>query len=208
MTTRLKIAPTSLRSQRHDYDNATGVELILNSMERTNSRRRKAEVADIDASRDDATTSAQYVSSRTPEEDLKTPGPKSSWHLRTARYLLVVLMFGLLAVVLSDRIKNYPSSFGPFSTGVLRPEPESKDGFTNIGIRLNPADHVHRPSTTLRFDWRITKGFRSPDGVRKEVYLINGQFPGEPIEARSGDRVIVNVTNLLRDEGSPFIGTV
>jgi len=33
------------------------------------------------------------------------------------------------------------------------------------------------------------------------VYLINDQFPGETIEARSGDRIIVNVTNCLGNEG-------
>lgn len=30
-------------------------------------------------------------------------------------------------------------------------------------------------ATTTRHTWRITKGIRSPDGVEKSVYLINGR---------------------------------
>lgn len=41
-------------------------------------------------------------------------------------------------------------------------------------IELHPQDHVHRPAATQYLDWRVTSGFRRPDGVLKRVYLING----------------------------------
>jgi hypothetical protein len=41
-------------------------------------------------------------------------------------------------------------------------------------IILYPTDHVHRPTKTLNHHWNITKGYKSPDGVHKLVYLING----------------------------------
>ncbi|RDW68218.1 hypothetical protein BP5796_08875 [Coleophoma crateriformis] len=70
-----------------------------------------------------------------------------------------------------------------------------------VGILLHPEDHVHRKPQTLNYDWVVTSGVRSPDGVQKQVYLINGDFPGPTIEARTGDTITVSVTNALDDEG-------
>ena len=67
-------------------------------------------------------------------------------------------------------------------------------------FRLHPADHVYREPATIRQTWEITSGPLRPDGVLKRVYLINDQFPGPTVEARSGDRVIIEVTNALEDE--------
>ena len=66
---------------------------------------------------------------------------------------------------------------------------------------LHPEDHTNREATTLRYQWRITRGQRRPDGVLKEVYLINDAFPGPTVEARSGDRLVVEVENGLHNEG-------
>ncbi|CRL29634.1 Cupredoxin [Penicillium camemberti] len=67
-------------------------------------------------------------------------------------------------------------------------------------IQLHPEDHVYRPAATQYLDWRVTSDFRRPDGVLKRVYLINGLFPGPTVEARSGDTLIITVTNALPDE--------
>ncbi|CAI7589723.1 unnamed protein product [Penicillium crustosum] len=67
-------------------------------------------------------------------------------------------------------------------------------------IELHPEDHVYRPAATQYLDWRVTSDFRRPDGVLKRVYLINGLFPGPTVEARSGDTLIITVTNALPDE--------
>jgi hypothetical protein len=39
---------------------------------------------------------------------------------------------------------------------------------------LHPQDHVHRAPKTIRLTWNVTQELRSPDGVAKSVYLING----------------------------------
>jgi hypothetical protein len=70
-----------------------------------------------------------------------------------------------------------------------------------IGIELHPTNHVFRGPKTITHYWTITSGFLSPDGVKKEVYLVNGDLPGPTIQCRSGDKLVVHVTNSLADEG-------
>ncbi|KAF5987570.1 putative multicopper oxidase [Fusarium bulbicola] len=77
----------------------------------------------------------------------------------------------------------------------------SDDATGHLGYRLHPQDHARRPPTTLTLNWTITTGTRSPDGVEKRVYLVNDEFPGPLIEARSGDRLVIHVDNGLQDEG-------
>lgn len=67
-----------------------------------------------------------------------------------------------------------------------------------LGIELHPDNHVFRAPKTITHHWAITSGFRFPDGVKKEVYLVNDEFPGPTIECRSGDRLVVHVTNALK----------
>ncbi|KAJ5883361.1 multicopper oxidase-domain-containing protein [Penicillium subrubescens] len=67
-------------------------------------------------------------------------------------------------------------------------------------IELRPEDHVYRPPVTQHLDWRITSGQRRPDGVLKEIYLINDLFPSPTIEARSGDTLLITVTNAVEEE--------
>ena len=71
------------------------------------------------------------------------------------------------------------------------------DDFT---FQLHPKNHIDRPSKRIEVEWNITKGERRPDGVAKQFYLINDQFPGPLLEARSGDELVVRVRNLLRDD--------
>ncbi|KAG9857101.1 hypothetical protein KCU98_g1186, partial [Aureobasidium melanogenum] len=68
---------------------------------------------------------------------------------------------------------------------------------TRLNIQLHPEDHAKREPSTLMYKWQITSAVQSPDGVEKLVYLINGQFPGPIIEARSGDRIVIEVENAL-----------
>ncbi|KAF7196718.1 Iron transport multicopper oxidase fetC [Pseudocercospora fuligena] len=77
---------------------------------------------------------------------------------------------------------------------------EFRTDFRNVS-RLNPEDHVNREPKTLKHKWRVTSGLRRPDGVLRRVYLVNGQFPGPTIEARSGDEIIIEVENTLEQDG-------
>jgi FtsP/CotA-like multicopper oxidase with cupredoxin domain len=68
-------------------------------------------------------------------------------------------------------------------------------------FQLHPQDHMYRQPTTLRQSWNVTSGFRRPDGVLKQLNLVNDAFPGPLLEARSGDRLIIDAYNGLEDEG-------
>ena len=54
----------------------------------------------------------------------------------------------------------------------------SNDATGQIAIPLHPKEHATREPKTLEFNWDVTRGTASPDGVEKEVYLVNGQFLG------------------------------
>ncbi|RFN44680.1 multicopper oxidase [Fusarium flagelliforme] len=98
--------------------------------------------------------------------------------------IILVLAIGLVTILHTKTVR-------PTDNG----EPE------HLAYLLHPQENASRPPTTLVFNWTITSGFKSPDGVVKQVYLVNGQFPGPLIEARSGDRIVVHVRNDLADEG-------
>lgn len=87
---------------------------------------------------------------------------------------------------LSESFPNHPSS--NLDSG-------SSDG--TLAILLHPEDHVYRRPTQQTHYWNVTSKYRSPDGVLKKIYLINGQFPGPLIECRAGDRLTIHVTNQL-----------
>ncbi|EKG22522.1 Multicopper oxidase type 1 [Macrophomina phaseolina MS6] len=74
----------------------------------------------------------------------------------------------------------------------------------SLGQNLHPREHVVRAPSVRHYSWKVTKAFRYPDGVKKAVYLINDGFLGPTVEARSGDRLVIEVQNALEDEGLSF----
>lgn len=57
----------------------------------------------------------------------------------------------------------------------------------HLAITLHPGDHVLRGPEIVSFRWNITKGYRSPDGVKKLVYLINGSRIGRYLRSVEAD---------------------
>ncbi|KAM0240797.1 hypothetical protein ACHAP5_007832 [Fusarium lateritium] len=110
--------------------------------------------------------------------------------LCTVRWIATVIVVSLLSV------------FGLIITSYsARKRFSENDQDTPLAYRLHAHEHTSRPPTTLVSSWNVTAGLRSPDGVEKRVYLINDEFPGPLIEARSSDRVVVQVHNGLLEEG-------
>ncbi|KAJ8432597.1 hypothetical protein Cgig2_008682 [Carnegiea gigantea] len=52
------------------------------------------------------------------------------------------------------------------------------------------------------FTWRVTYGHISPLGIRQQVIMINGQFPGPEIDCVTNDNLIISVENHLSE---PFL---
>lgn len=52
---------------------------------------------------------------------------------------------------------------------------------------------------TRHYDFTISRGLLSPDGVLRDVMFVNGQFPGPVIEANWGDWIQVTVHNNITD---------
>ncbi|KAL9083606.1 MAG: hypothetical protein Q9159_005677 [Coniocarpon cinnabarinum] len=69
---------------------------------------------------------------------------------------------------------------------------------TSANIILK-SSKVPRTGVTRYYDFDIARGTLSPDGYEKEGMLVNGQFPGPPIEACLGDMITVNVHNSIQN---------
>ncbi|KAG5977890.1 hypothetical protein E4U55_006455 [Claviceps digitariae] len=105
----------------------------------------------------------------------------------------LLYLIGLHSIRFNKLADEALTSTSPIPTS---PDSTAETGGSDDGvILLHPEQHIYREAKTVRFDWTITAETRSPDGVAKLIYLINGQFPGPLIEARSGDQVEVNVYN-------------
>ncbi|KAF0514371.1 multicopper oxidase [Gigaspora margarita] len=50
------------------------------------------------------------------------------------------------------------------------------------------------------YNIKITKEPYAPDGFKRDIYLVNGQFPGPLIECNKGDVLVINVENCLNED--------
>ncbi|KAG8932235.1 hypothetical protein FRC02_001440 [Tulasnella sp. 418] len=57
-------------------------------------------------------------------------------------------------------------------------------------------------AATKAFSLDITAGTSAPDGVTREVFLINGKTPGDPLIATEGDDIEVTVINHVSEEAT------
>ncbi|CAG8717079.1 6019_t:CDS:2, partial [Racocetra fulgida] len=60
------------------------------------------------------------------------------------------------------------------------------------------SNNVNCPQGEERvYDLIISKGFFAPDGFGRDMFLINGTFPGPTISCNKGDVLVLNVKNVL-----------
>ncbi|KAM3430332.1 hypothetical protein MY4824_007744 [Beauveria thailandica] len=123
-------------------------------------------------------------------ENMSTKSAKRSWKIRVPFWLISIVFLVVAALLVGPYI-------GLHRQRLVYKQPPTRE---QVAIPLHPQLHMNRDVETLHLDWVITTGIRSPDGVQKRVYLVNGEFPGPTIEARSGDRITVTVRNRLSDE--------
>lgn len=96
-------------------------------------------------------------------------------------------------------------------------------GIKNNGVNQNASEEISQPSWRLDTQknytvdssvWRAQKGHQNrhyffnisklvevaPDGIKRNLTVINGQYPGPLIEANAGDTLFIHVNNLMEDE--------
>ncbi len=66
--------------------------------------------------------------------------------------------------------------FLPPSGGV---QSDGGSGSPGLGIVLHPELHVSRGPKTIFMQWDVTEEILQPDGVKKNVYLVNGKSLNE-----------------------------
>jgi FtsP/CotA-like multicopper oxidase with cupredoxin domain len=130
--------------------------------------------------------------------DAENSGRDYSKWLRPFGLFSSTLILAII-VVASAKILSQTSHLGIFSYSYSGTSGSENFNFGTT-IALHPELHVSQAPSTITHQWNITSAFLYPDGVRKEVYLINEQFPGPTIECRSGDRLVIHVTNSLPSE--------
>ncbi|RDL29994.1 uncharacterized protein BP5553_10621 [Venustampulla echinocandica] len=126
-----------------------------------------------------------------------------SKYLRLVGLIFAVILLTLISISSYMKLLLSTSNISPLD---IPAELEDGDGDraknSVFGIQLHPEYHAERVAKTITHHWSITSDYRFPDGVKKSVYLVNGQFPGPTIECRSGDRLVIHITNeLSTDEG-------
>lgn len=93
--------------------------------------------------------------------------PQRSWPL---------LACSLVTCLLVWLVYWCQSTPGPLTPLGVPGQRSSEEIATRPQIELHPENHVYREPATQYLGWRVTTGHRRPDGVLKQVYLINGQL--------------------------------
>jgi hypothetical protein len=95
---------------------------------------------------------------------------RGTWFILTAFFLSSLVLFTLTYGRAHVALLAFPQV----------PAQGSKNGHDSsaedFAIALHPVEYAFREPKILSHHWAVTKGYRSPDGVRKLVYLINGMF--------------------------------
>lgn len=81
--------------------------------------------------------------------------------------------------------------------------PTSRNCWTS-GYDIDTDFDTDWPTTgnTVSYDLTITNTTLAPDGYERQVFAINGQYPGPTIYADWGDMISVTVTNDMQDNGT------
>ena len=81
------------------------------------------------------------------------------------------------------------------------PLPQGFPWGTATALNTNPYEIPPFTGVIRHYDFTISRGVLAPDGVSREVILVNGAYPGPKIEANWGDTIQVNVHNNITSPG-------
>jgi hypothetical protein len=103
----------------------------------------------------------------------KPNAPKNSSQQKWSAISTILVIASLLLFALyinAGRWKGARSHIDEFFAGTS----DESVGIPSLGIVLHPEEHRSRDAAIITLHWTITSGFGTPDGVKKRVYLING----------------------------------
>jgi FtsP/CotA-like multicopper oxidase with cupredoxin domain len=112
-----------------------------------------------------------------------------------------------LAATLPQNVTNGVSTFGTLSAETFpefltnNPLPNGFPWGPLTAQGNNPYTDAPATGVTRRYTFNVARANLAPDGVTKEMIVVNGQFPGPTIEANWGDWIEVKVNNNF-DEGT------
>lgn len=78
----------------------------------------------------------------------------------------------------------------------------TRSEWCDYNLQTNYYDEVPDTGVTREYYWSIINTTLAPDGRERQVWTVNGSFPGPTIIADWGDTVVVHVTNELDFNGT------
>ena len=69
-------------------------------------------------------------------------------------------------------------------------------------IHTNYYENVPDTGVTHEYSFDIEQSYAAPDGIKRAIMTVNGQFPGPTLFANRGDWVVIHVNNLMPDNGT------
>ncbi|KIJ37210.1 multicopper oxidase [Sphaerobolus stellatus SS14] len=108
---------------------------------------------------------------------------------------LIFLVLSLVAVVNSTPGFGDLLGHSPTCPSIPVPNPLPYIPLNNHSFVLNGL--AGQPPQTRVFNFVLSLGNGAPDGIEREMVVVNGQYPGPIIEANQYDHIVVNVQNLL-----------
>lgn len=130
---------------------------------------------------------------------MAVPSESKLYLIRRARTFITILVAVISFLFIFTAYWTY--TYSSLTSRIYPNAPSTHDEIYGNGVDnvLHPQHHTHRSPSTFHYEWVITKGRRRPDGVLKDVYIINNLFPGPVVEVRSGDTLVIHVVNRLPD---------
>jgi FtsP/CotA-like multicopper oxidase with cupredoxin domain len=153
-------------------------------MEAPAARNEEEQLGLLDGEKEDESSILSDTEERNWTYEANNTTPKTPWLRVIVIALLAAWTLGFIIHSILITHKNEEAA-GSQTPG-LRPEED---------YILDPNWDFEAEPTTREYNWTITEHVLNPDGVYRDMILINGMFPGPLIECNEGDEVVVHVRN-------------
>ncbi|KAL2401490.1 oxidoreductase ptaK [Exophiala dermatitidis] len=96
-----------------------------------------------------------------------------------------------------DRGNGETTNPGPQFAGGQGGGPRTFPWGSRTATNTDPYNDPPKTGVVRKYNFVIERSVMAPDGVERDVIVINGQFPGPTIEANWGDTIEVTVVNAI-----------